>query len=103
MPERDLAFVTMVQETENERNALAERFAQAQAALETRRKVLEQAERRAQEQLWCLEDELDQQGKLELFHQAQKVTVLEQQLTDGHSSLALTLSGSAEASSNQGS
>ena len=70
-------------EKEAEWKDAARRFAQLQAELDSRRAVLEQAEARAQQQLWCLEEELEQQGELELLDHVHEASELEGELFGG--------------------
>ena len=76
MDETELAIA----EDEKEQNDLLDRLAELRARLSRKRKVLEQAKKRAEEQFWCLERELKASGEENLLAEVRTASFLEREL-----------------------
>ena len=66
--------------SEEKRNEMVERLAEAQAEVRRNKRLVEFARKRAEEQFWCLERSLEERGEPNLFAQVREATEWEKEL-----------------------
>ena len=91
-----------VKVAEKRRQDALDALLESETHLKTERRFLEFAQKRADEQFWCLERELEASGEPNLYAQVREATDLEKEIFGLDSSFPVA-QVEAEASSSQGS